>query len=549
MTIETIRFFSRNEEVESKIHPIESRDENKILGLRKEYRPCLFVIKTDDIQIFRVFGEIIIDRGIKHQKIPLARYMLGQKKIPLINSDFRSPAQIPRSIRALLQKAHQQDDKNIYLIGVDNEIFDILKDAVSNSNELKIGQFENIRESSDLLEDKEHKADLLENMFLGNSDQACKIRSFITCAAESDDEVLILGETGTGKEVIAKAIHLLKFGNLGNMQVINCAAISESLLESELFGYRKGAFTGADRDRKGLWEISQDGTLFLDEIGDLTPGHQAKILRALAEKKIRPVGSSHQVGVNARIIAATNVDLVSRVKSREFRDDLYYRLNTFPIFVPPLRDRKEDITVLASTFWNDITPEHVPPLNDDVYEILGKRDWPGNVRVLHSFLRCLRTLNHETLSKGKPITVKDLHFAFAYHGQQNVLPQPGVSSDEVSLHPAHCLRRLKRVSDIFFSIRFAITRLLEGQGGNEIHRDSILNNIRELQMLCKTSDAALFHSVPTFNEVHGCAVTLNNISEELFTAPNNHTTSWIDVSENLSWGLKFVFDEIERITS
>lgn len=549
MEIGAIKYSLINEKLKNQFVDIKCGQKKDLSELKENSSISLFILHDNYLEKLCNYHEIVVYKGNKHEKVPLSRYLLGCKKIPVVNSGFKRVVQVHRSIRDLLKRAHQQDDRNIYLLGVNDEIFGLLRETVNDFDELQRENLTKDQGYSNPQKTSEDHDDPLPNLFLGNSDQTHKIRSFIRCAAESDDEVLILGETGTGKEVIAKAIHLLRHGNLEKMQVINCAAISESLLESELFGYKKGAFTGADRDRKGLWEISQGGTLFLDEIGDLSPNHQAKILRALAEKKIRPVGSSSQVGVNARIIAATNVDLVSRVISGEFRDDLYYRLNTFPIFVPPLRDRREDIAILALTFWSDITSENVPPLSKEVHEELKNRDWPGNVRVLHSFLRCLRTLNYEKLSQGKAITIKDIHFAFAYHGQQNFLLQSGVSSEDVRLHPAHCLRRLKRASDIFFSIRLAITALLESQDRKRMHQDSILNNIRELQMLCNPKDAALFHSVPTLNEVCGFADQMKKIEEELFVAPNDHSASWFALSERLSRVMEIVFDEIERITS
>ena len=549
MKIESIKFSLKAGQLHRVLVVIDCHKLESLLNEDVDNNPRLYATKTDSLDILKNYRDLIVDKKTKHEKVPLSRYMLAQKKLPLLDSGFKSSAQCARSIRDLLKRANQQNDQNCYLLGVNEDIFKSLKETVKDFKELKKGRIKKHLDSSALHRNSELTTDPVAKLFLGNSDQAHKIRTFIRCAAKSTDEVLILGETGTGKEVIAKAIHLLRFGNLEKLQVINCAAISADLLESELFGYKKGAFTGADRDKKGLWEVSQGGTLFLDEIGDLSPGHQAKILRALAEKKIRPVGSEKQVVVNARIVAATNVDLVSRVKLGEFRDDLYYRLNTFPIFVPPLRDRKEDIAVLASTFWNGITSKNVPPLSEKIHEELRNRDWPGNVRVLHSFLRCLRTLNHEKLSQGQTITIKDLNFAFAYHGQQSFSPQPDISSEDVRLHPALCLRHLKRVGDIFFSMRLAIAALLESRNRINIHQDSILNNVRELQMLCYPKDAALFHSVPTLNAVCGFADEMKKIEEKLFSAPNDHASKWLALSERLSRVMEIVFNEIDRITS
>ena len=549
MKIDTIKYLIKNGKLENLLTEIDCSRAEQFLKIKEEHVLCLHVTKNNNLKIIINFCEIITDRGTKHEKVPLSRYMLGQNKIPLLESGFKNPKQAPRSIRDLLKRAEKEDDQNVYILGVNESIFDALKKSISAFKELVKDNIDNKPENSVSQISHAFPPDPLARLFLGTSDQAEKIRFFIKCAAETNDEVLILGETGTGKEVIAKAIHLLRFGNLERMQVVNCAAISENLLESELFGYKKGAFTGAEINKPGLWKLAHDSTLFLDEIGDLSKDHQAKILRALSDKKIRPVGSNSQIDVNARIIAATNVDLVSRVRSSEFRDDLYYRLNTFPIFVPPLRDRKEDITILASTFWANNTPDTAKPLSDEILEEMKKRDWPGNVRVLHSFLRCLRTLYHAKIARTEEITIKDLLFAFAYHGQHYFQPTQGLHSEDVLLHPAHCLRRLKRVSDIFFSIKLAITSLLEDQTERTVHQDTILNNIRELKMLCIPKDAVLFHSVPTLNEVCGFADELSKLDNKLFSAPNRESASWFKLSNKLTQVMEIVFDEINRITA
>ena len=549
MKIDTIKYLIKREDLKNSLTEVDCSQAEHFLKIREEHVPCLHVTKNNNLKIIINFNRITTDKGTKHEKVPLSRYMLGQKKIPLLESGFKNPKQAPRSIRALLKRAEKEDDQNVYILGVNESIFNALKKDISAFKELVKDSIDHQAENSDSQIRHTSPPDPLAQIFLGTSDQAEKIRFFIKCAAETDDEVLILGETGTGKEVIAKAIHLLRFGNLERMQVVNCAAISENLLESELFGYKKGAFTGAEINKPGLWKLAHDSTLFLDEIGDLSKDHQAKILRALSDKKIRPVGSNSQIGVNARIIAATNVDLVSRVRSSEFRDDLYYRLNTFPIFVPPLRDRKEDISILASTFWANNTPDTAKPLSNEILEEMKKRDWPGNVRVLHSFLRCLRTLYHAKIARTEEITTKDLFFALAYHGQHYFQPTPGPHSEDVLLHPAHCLRRLKRVSDILFSIKLAITSLLEDQTAKTVHQDTIRNNIKELRMLCTPKDAVLFHSVPTLNEVCGFADEMSKLDSKLFSAPNGESASWFKLSNKLTQVMEIVFDEINRITA
>ena len=548
MQVETIKYFVKDDQIETVLSVIPCAHAGQVAQMKKEHSLGLYVLENADLENIRKFDEIVIDKGKKHEKVALSRYLLGQKKIPLLESGFKSSAQTPRSIRDLLNRAEQLGDRNVYILGVSKDVLGELRNTLKDFGELVKSNCNDEQSSSAAHISFRQQPDQLEKLFLGNSEQAKKVRFFIEAAAKSEDEVLILGETGTGKEVIAKAIHLLRFGKSKEMQVINCSAISADLLENELFGHKKGAFTGADKDKKGIWQLAQDSTLFLDEIGDLSRDHQAKILRALSDKKIRPVGSDTQIRVNARIVAATNVDLVSKVKYREFREDLYYRLNTFPIFVPPLRDRKEDIAILTSTFWQDITGDSAKPLSAEVVDEMKKRDWPGNVRVLHSFMRCLRNLNRDKISRGEDITLKDLLFTFAYHGQHQYLPQQSITSEDVRLHPAHCLRRLKRVSDILFSIKLAIPCLLENQRKETIHQDSIRNNIRELSMLCQ-EDAALFHSVPTLNEVCGFADEMKKLNIDFLTFSNNGATSWLKISEKLTRVMEVVFAEINRITA
>lgn len=206
-------------------------------------------------------------------------------------------------------------------------------------------------------------------------------------AQDSDATVLLRGETGTGKERMARALHLGSNRRSRAFVAVNCAAFAEGLLESELFGHRRGAFTGADRDKRGLFELANEGTLFLDEIGETSPGLQAKLLRALQEREIRPVGSTAERRIDVRIIAATNRDLRQAVSSAKFREDLYYRLAVIELELPPLRDRPEDIVPLAKHFLqlhggaNRGAP---PTLDEDAVAVLRSHHWPGNVRELEN---------------------------------------------------------------------------------------------------------------------------------------------------------------------
>lgn len=206
--------------------------------------------------------------------------------------------------------------------------------------------------------------------------------------AGTDSTVLISGESGTGKEVVARYIHVLSPRNEGPFQSINCGALPESLLESELFGHVKGSFTGAVKDKDGLLVAAAGGTFFLDEIGEMSPSTQVKLLRAIQEREVIPVGSTKAVPVDVRIIAATNRDLEEEINRGGFRSDLYYRLNVIQLHLPPLRERREDIPILADHFLRRQANGEGEPhaLDDAAMDALSEYDWPGNVRELENAL-------------------------------------------------------------------------------------------------------------------------------------------------------------------
>lgn len=228
-----------------------------------------------------------------------------------------------------------------------------------------------------------------ENM-LGKSQPLLKIFKTIEMLARTDVTVLILGETGTGKDLAAQAIHALGHRRQASMVTVNCPALPENILESELFGYLQGAFTDAKEDKKGLFDQAHGSTLFLDEIGDLSPAVQTKLLRFLQDKHIKPLGATISHEVDVRIIAATNQDLKEKIKTRQFRKALYYRLNVAALTMPPLRDIREDIPLLVDHFLNKIaceqkiTPKKLAP---EVMNFLLGQDWPGNIRELENTIR------------------------------------------------------------------------------------------------------------------------------------------------------------------
>lgn len=224
---------------------------------------------------------------------------------------------------------------------------------------------------------------------VGESPAIRAVLEQVEMVARSDSTVLILGETGTGKELFARAIHNLSERRSGTMVKVNCAAIPSGLLESDLFGHEKGAFTGASAQRVGRFELADKGTLFLDEVGDIPLELQPKLLRALQEREIERVGSHRTFPVDVRLIAATNQDLTRMVADREYRSDLYYRLNVFPIVIPPLRDRREDIPLLAEYFVRKISRRmnrHIESIPGDMLDHLSRLSWPGNVRELENVI-------------------------------------------------------------------------------------------------------------------------------------------------------------------
>jgi DNA-binding NtrC family response regulator len=262
---------------------------------------------------------------------------------------------------------------------------------------------------------------------MGQSEAVLQLKELVTRVAATESTVLIRGESGTGKDLVARAIHALSPRQAGPFLSINCAALPDTLLESELFGHVKGSFTGAVRDKEGLLQAASGGTFFLDEIGEASPAIQVKLLKAMEEKKVTPVGSTQPVDVDARLLAATNVDLEELVKEGRFRADLYYRLNVIPIQVPPLRDRRDDIPTLVEHFRQRIaerTNSEPKQITQEAMAALLSYTWPGNVRELEHMLE--RAI---LFAKGKRVSVSDFPEKLMHN-----TPQP-VAHDERAATP------------------------------------------------------------------------------------------------------------------
>jgi len=258
----------------------------------------------------------------------------------------------------------------------------------------------------------------------GTSAAITELKEMISIVAPTNAWILIMGENGTGKELVARSIHHLSLRSHKDIVEVNCAAIPEELIESELFGHERGAFTGATEKKRGKFDLAHEGTIFLDEVADMSLKAQAKILRILQEKKFERVGGNKVIDMDVRVLAASNKDLEDEMKAGRFRQDLYYRLHVIPLVVPTLRERKEDIKPLAERFLLDFTiREGLEPktLTDDALELLMKHDWPGNVRELKNIIERLIILtpsNEITARDIPPLNVKEgTDMAF---GTQNV---------------------------------------------------------------------------------------------------------------------------------
>jgi two-component system nitrogen regulation response regulator NtrX len=227
---------------------------------------------------------------------------------------------------------------------------------------------------------------------IGDSVPMKALRQQIAVTAPTNGRVLVFGESGTGKELVARALHAASLRNKGPFVEVNCAAIPEELIESELFGHIKGSFTGASEDKIGKFEKADGGTLFLDEIGDMSMRTQSKVLRVLEEQRFEPVGSNQTMSVDVRVIAATNKNIEQEINRGSFRQDLFYRLNVIPFFVPPLRDRTQDVPALARFFLNEFSSAYgkkTRELSDPAMDILMRYPWPGNVRELRNLVERL----------------------------------------------------------------------------------------------------------------------------------------------------------------
>lgn len=340
---------------------------------------------------------------------------------------------------------------------------DELYEAVSNSIEIMENRQQNNIKAPETL---------IFNGIIGNSSCMQKVFKSITKASRLKTTILLNGETGTGKELVARAIHYSSKQSSAPFIAVNCGGIPESLLESELFGYMKGAFTGAQETRGGFFHAADGGTIFLDEIHNTSLSMQAKLLRVLQEKEINMIGSNKAQKINLRVIAAANVDLLMLVKKGLFREDLYYRLNIIPIQIPPLKERDGDIQLLIHFFMKKYSSElgiEIPTLSDHLINTLLSYDWPGNVRELENIIHRLVVMNDESV-----IDVTELPSMMRYsvNMQSNLnksLKQ--VELEHLILVLAHTKGNKSKAADILGIDRKTLREKMKVINENHNHKD------------------------------------------------------------------------------
>ena len=421
------------------------------------------LIVDDEIDMLELLKRIIEDKTNYQVVItpdPLAVPRILEENIfDLVITDLRMPAQ---SGLELLEIIREKDDQIPIVIltaygTIESAVEAMQKGAFSfitkpfKKEEIlltidKAFNFQRLtKENLSLRNELEEK--LKFPFLIGKSPLMEKVFQRIMQVARTSATVLITGESGTGKELAAKTLHFHSQRKERNFVAVNCSAIPETLIESELFGHLKGSFTGAIRDKKGLVEEADRGTLFLDEIGDLNLIMQTKLLRLLQEGEYKPVGSSKTLIADLRFVAATNQDLMEKVHKKEFREDLFYRLNVIQILLPPLRDRKEDIPILARHFlekYSRLNQKEIKGIESEALEVLMTRDWPGNIRELENVLERGVILTRTDLLQVSDLFPEDQPASFPFRIQENIFMSPFKEAKENIINNFH-IEYIRRV--------------------------------------------------------------------------------------------------------
>ena len=371
------------------------------------------------------------------------------------------------ALRETFETGRSVVNRAIYVIDADGERVPIsistavLKDKNGNT----IGGVETFRDLSaieELRRELEKKYSF--NDIVSKSDKMVQLFNILPSIAQSDSTVLIEGESGTGKELVARALHNLSHRKDGPIVAVNCGALPDTLLESELFGYKAGAFTDARKDKPGRFAMADAGTIFLDEIADISPALQVRLLRVIQERTYEPLGATESVPADIRVVVATNRDLEKLVRKGEFRQDLYYRINVVRIMLPPLRERKEDIPLLIDHFirrFNNLKKKHISDISPDALAVLMGYDYPGNIRELeniieHAFVLCQGTvISIDNLPENvrpkevKPVaeltSIDDLEAVFITRVLRRNNFSRKKTAEELGMHKTTLWRKMKKL--------------------------------------------------------------------------------------------------------
>lgn len=529
-------------------------------ALRTSRLPAAYVVKSSDLPCLREGTDAVWDAGQKDPRTGLADHLLGRKRegIPLIEAGYSSAGRLKQGVETLLENARKGDEKKLFVIGGPGEVFAKLwrsaegrgrggedlswwsPGTAPDGTEREDWR----RRLRDLLPHDRSEEDLRGEL-VGASDDIELLRLLAARAARANVPVLIIGDTGTGKEVVARMIHDLSDRRADHFVAVNCGAIPRELLESELFGHIKGIFTGATSNKEGLWERADGGTLFLDEVGDLSLDHQTRILRALQEKKIRRVGGLKDIKVDARIVAATNQPLGRMIERGQFRKDLYYRLRALLIRTTPLRDHPEDIPILAQQVWEDME-ETATSLSEEVLDALQSHSWPGNVRELKIVLRTMNALF-------APDEILPEHVKVVLEMQGSICV-PGAqrgSEAEFELHRAQSLQHLIRTGDALRACEL-LTRPLTERGKTDedtIERTviDVGEQLHHLSRLCR--HPILYGDDETFRAVDHFGQDLLFFREKLEDDVEEAVRFWEnDAGRSLKAAIESVFEEVGSMT-
>src|SRR5271168_4913842 len=374
---------------------------NEEAAVRRELAPMSILIVDDELSIREACADVAVQTGMKATSVATAEEaleVLEQSAIDIVLTDLKLPG---TSGLELIRRVHDSHPEVIVVVLTQYGTIDSAVEATRMGaadyvtkpfliEELR-SRLERVARAADLQQENRLLREQLRTRpgfggLIGLSERMQRVYKMIEKVSQHEYPVLILGESGTGKELVARSIHFLGVRKDRPFVPVDCSSLVPTLIESELFGYVKGAFTGAVQAKQGLLEAAQGGTLYLDEIGDMPVDLQAKLLRALQEREVKPVGSTERRHINIRIVAATNRDLETAIRTGAFRQDLYFRLNVVQIKLPPLRDRKSDIPILVTSFLEKFSDPQGPTrtIAEDAMRRLIAYDWPGNVRELEN---------------------------------------------------------------------------------------------------------------------------------------------------------------------